>query len=104
MREKTNENQILPERTFNEARPVEHKHMPSLCRQRKRPTPGTSRFMVGHRCGRTDGKDACFFWIILDQRSRSSCSQRLNTFHSCSVLLGRTGREGKMILFKIPGN
>lgn len=42
--------------------------------------------------------------IILDQRSSSSCSQRLNTFHSCSVLLGRTGQEGKMILFKIPGN
>lgn len=31
MREKTNENQILPGRTLNEARPVGHKHMPSLC-------------------------------------------------------------------------
>lgn len=59
MREKTNENQILPGRTFNEARPVGHKHMPSLCRQRKRPIPGTSRFMVGHRCGRAAG----LFWI-----------------------------------------
>lgn len=66
MREKTNENQILPGRTLNEARPVGHKHMPSLCRQRKRPTPGTSRFLVVHRCGRLIGRmpaSAGLFWI-----------------------------------------
>lgn len=47
MREKTHGNQILLERTFNEAGPVEHKHRPSMYEQWHKTNPSFLKILDG---------------------------------------------------------